>query len=93
MVVEATFPMVYAKDVYLPDVIHKLGFTKSKSEARRLIKQGGVYFYDPVDGFCWRVTENVTDILNNTIFKVGKRGKWFGTYITNDSRLEARVIQ
>ena len=71
---QVTAPIRCAR-VYVPGMLHEMGLVSSRSEARRLIKQGGVSVYDPIDREPWRIEDDTIHVLDDTIFKVGKR-KW-----------------
>lgn len=51
------------------DVILRLGFARSKGEARRLVVQGGVF----IDGTRKTDAQELTDIKNGMVVRVGKR--------------------
>jgi tyrosyl-tRNA synthetase len=56
-------------DVYIPQLLQDVGFTKSNSDGRRLIDQGGVHLGDDVVR-----NENVpAGRLRGQVLKVGKR--------------------
>ncbi|MDY6912549.1 MAG: S4 domain-containing protein, partial [Chloroflexota bacterium] len=59
--------------VSIPIVLNELGFVKSKSEARRLIKQGSIQIINNEDGKRRTVSEDRDFIQDGTIIKVGKR--------------------
>lgn len=57
------------KDIEITDLIIKVGFAPSKSEARRLIAQGGV----SIDGNKVNDIKEIVKLDNSKILKVGKR--------------------
>ena len=58
-----------ARKMRIVDIIHEIGYSGSKSEAKRLIRQGGV----KVNGKVVDDVEQEIDLQAGVVLKVGKR--------------------